>query len=80
MIQSDKRPKQSDLVNLTDYSLKCPEGLRRFFAFIHFLDDSTCLWANIFSKTRSGALSQVLLKFADCGDYISSINLHESEY
>ena len=79
MIQSDKLPKQSDFANLTDYSLKCPKGFRRFFAYIHFLDYSTCLWSNIFAKTRSAAMSQVLLKFADCGEYISGINLHERE-
>ncbi len=74
--KSDKRPQDSDFVNLTDYSLKCPKGLKRFYAYVHFLDYSYCLWSNIFAKTRSAALSQVLLKFADCGEYIAGINLH----
>ena len=78
MIQPDKRPQQSDYANITDYSLKCPKGQRKFYAYVHFLDFSFCLWSNIFAKTRSGALSQVLLKFADCGEYISSINIHEN--
>ena len=79
MITSDKRSNLQKLfVNLTDYSAKCPVGCRTFFAFVRFEDESDCLWSNIFAKTRSGALSQVLLKFADCGDYITYISLHES--
>ena len=78
MIQSDKRPQDSDFANLTDYSLKCLKGLKRFYAYVHFLDYSYCLWSNIFAKTRSGALSQVLLKFADCGEYITNISLQEA--
>ena len=79
MITSDKRSElQSFSANLTDYSAKCPVGCRSFFAFVRFEDESDCLWSNIFAKTRSGALSQVLLKFADCGDYITYISLHES--
>lgn len=77
MIQSDKRPKEDNFGNITDYSLKCPDGFKTFFTFVHFIDASTCIWSNIFAKTRSGALSQVLLKFADCGDQIESINLYE---
>lgn len=79
MIQSDKRPVEDHFANITDYSLKCPEGAKRFYAYVHFLDYSYCLWSNIFAKTRSSALSQVLLKFADCGDYIAGINLHGDE-
>lgn len=79
MITSDKRSElQSFSANLTDYSTKCPVGCRSFFAFVRFEDESDCLWSHIFAKTRSGALSQVLLKFADCGDYITYISLHES--
>ena len=77
MITSDKRSNLQKLfVNLTDYSAKCPVGCRSFFAFVRFEDESECMWSNIFAKTRSGALSQVLLKFADCGEYIAGINLH----
>ena len=76
MILPDKRPQDSDFVNLTDYSLKCPKGHKRFYAYVHFLDYSYCLWSNIFAKTRSAALAQVLLKFADCGEYIAGINIH----
>lgn len=43
MIQSDKRPVQSDFANLTDYSLQRPQGMKRFYVFVHFTDDSTCL-------------------------------------
>lgn len=80
MIQSDKRPEQSDFANLTDYSLKCSDGARKFFAFIHFTDESTCLWSNIFTTSRTFATMLVMEKFSDCLEYISSINLHESEY
>ena len=79
MITSDKRSElQSFSANLTDYSAKCPVGCRSFFAFVRFEDESDCLWSNIFAKTRSGALSQVLLKFADCGEYINNISLQEA--
>ena len=76
MITADLFKKEEQIVTIGDYSLKCPKGLKRFYAYVHFLDYSYCLWSNIFAKTRSGALSQVLLKFADCGEYIAGINLH----
>lgn len=80
MIQSGRLPQESNFANISDYSLRCPEGLRTFYVFIHFLDDSTCLLSNIFALNRSAALSEVLLRFADCTEYISSINLHETDY
>ena len=80
MIQSDKRPKESDFANITDYSQSCPDGARKFFAFVHFTDESTCLYANIFTFSRSFAMLLVIEKFGDCLDHISSINLHEQEY
>ena len=67
MILPDKRPVQSDFANLTDYSLECPKGARKFFAFIHFTDDSTCLWSNIFTFNRSCALMLALEKFGGSG-------------
>lgn len=79
MIQSDKRPVQSDLANITDYSKQCPDGARKFFAFVHFTDDSTCLWSNIFTFNRSFALMLAIEKFGDCLEYISSINIHEQD-
>lgn len=79
MITSDKRSNlQNSFVNLTDYSAKCPVSCRSFFAFVRFEDESECMWSNIFAKTRSGALSQVLLRFADCGEYINNISLQEA--
>ena len=80
MIQPDKRPEQRSFANLTDYSKECPKGIRKFYAFVHFLDDSTCLWSNILTFNRSYAHLLVLEKFGDCLEYISSINIHESEY
>ena len=79
MILPDKRPEQRDFANLTDYSQKCPDGARKFFAFVHFTDDSACLYANIFTFSRSFAMKLVVEKFSDCLDYISGINLHEQE-
>lgn len=79
MILPDKRPVERDFANLSDYSLVCPKGKTAYFAFIHFTDESTCLWANIFASKRSSALKQVMKKFADCLEYITSINLHESQ-
>ena len=55
MILPDKRPVERDFANLTDYSQKCPDGARKFFAFIHFTDESTCLWSNIFTFSRTFA-------------------------
>lgn len=80
MIQSDKRPVQSDFANLTDYSLQRPQGMKRFYVFVHFTDDSICLWSNIFALDRRTAHLLVIEKFNDCLDYIGSINVHESEY
>ena len=80
MIQPDKRPVQSDFANISDYSQKCPDGARKFFAFVHFTDDSTCLWSNIFTRNRSFATMLVMEKFSDCLEYVSSINIHEQEY
>lgn len=80
MILPHKRPVQSDYANLTDYSLTCPKGVRKFFAFIHFTDESTCLWSNIFTFSRSKALMLILEKFGDFLKYIASINIHEQDY
>lgn len=80
MILPDKRPVQSDFANLTDYSLECPKGIKRFYVFVHFTDDSTCLWSNIFTRNRSFATMLVIEKFGDCLEYINSINIHEQEY
>lgn len=41
MILPDKRPVERDFANLTDYSQKCPDGARKFFAFIHFIIEKT---------------------------------------
>lgn len=80
MILPDKRHVQSDFANLTDCSLECPKGIKKFYVFVHFTDDSTCLWSNIFTFDCSCAHLLVLEKFSDCLYYISSINIHESEY
>lgn len=80
MILPDKRPVERDFANLTDYSQTCPDGARKFVAFIHFTDDSTCLFANIFTFSRTFATMLVMEKFGDCLEYISSINIHEQEY
>ena len=77
MILPDKRPVERDFANITDYSQKCPVGARKFFAFIHFADDSTCLWSNIFTFNRSFALMLVIEKFGDCLEYVSSIRSEE---
>lgn len=80
MILTDKRPVERDFANITDYSLECPKGARKFFAFIHFTDDSTSLWSNIFTFNRTFATMLVIEKFSDCLEYVSSINIHEQEY
>ena len=76
MILPDKRPVERDFANLTDYSAVCPEGLKRFFVYVHFTDFSTCLLSNIFAATRTAALQIALDRFADCSEYLASINLH----
>lgn len=76
MITSDKRIAQDSFANLTDYSAVCPEGLKRFFVYVHFTDFSTCLLSNIFAATRNAALQIALDRFADCSEYLASINLH----
>ncbi len=76
MITSDKRIAQDSFANLTDYSAVCPEGLKRFFVYVHFTDLSTCLLSNIFAATRTAALQIALDRFADCSEYLASINLH----
>ena len=76
MIQPDKRPVERDFANITDYSQKCPDGARKFLAFIHFTDESTCL----FTYSRTFATMLVMGKFSDCLEYISGINIHEKEY
>ena len=77
MIQSDKRPVQSDFAIIYENSGKCPDGARKFFAFVHFTDESTCLWSNIFTFNRSFALMLAIERFGDCLEYISSIKIHE---
>ena len=79
MITSDKRIAQDSFANLTDYSAVCPEGLKRFFVYVHFTDFSTCLLSNIFAATRTAALQIALDRFADCINYLSGISLHASD-
>lgn len=78
MILPDKRPQQSDFANLTDYSLKCPKGYRKFFVFVRFEDDSECLLDNIFALNRLMANAIVLERFADCRPYMAGYSLQES--
>lgn len=80
MILPDKKIVEKDFANLTDYSLQRPQSFRSFFAFVHFTDESSCLWSNIFALTRRKAINLVMDKFSDCLEYISSINIHEQEY
>jgi len=80
MITSDKRIKQENFGNITDYSAIRPEGSKRFFAYAHFTDLSYCLFSNIFAPNRTTALQIALDRFADCSEYLEGINLHESEY
>ncbi len=80
MITPENRIKQEDYANLTDYSLKRPEGAKQFYAFVTFTDMSTCMRDYIFTRDRFCAHMLVLEKFHDCLNYIHSISLHESEY
>ena len=57
-----------------------PRRSKKVLRFVHFTDDSTCIWSNIFTRNRSFATMLVIEKFGDCLEYISSINIHESEY
>lgn len=79
MIQSDKRPQESNFANITDYSAVCPKGLRSFFAYAHFTDNSHCLFSNIFAANRTGALLIALNRFADCSEYLQGLSLQEVE-
>lgn len=76
MITSDKRIKQEDFGNITDYSAVCPKGMKKFFAYAHFTDMSHCLLSNIFAATRTTALKIALDRFADCTEYLAGITLH----
>ncbi len=76
MITSDKRIKQEDFGNITDYSAVCPKGMKKFFAYAHFTDMSYCLLSNIFAATRTAALRIALDRFADCTEYLAGITLH----
>lgn len=78
MITPENRIKQEDYANLTDYSLKRPEGAKQFYAFVTFTDMSTCMWDYIFTRDRFCAHMLVLEKFHDCLNYIHSISLHEA--
>ncbi len=79
MIQSDKRPVEDHFANITDYSLKRPEGAKQFYAFVTFTDMSTCMWDYIFTRDRFCAHMHVLEKFGDCLNYVHSISLHADE-
>lgn len=73
MITSDKRIKQEDFGNITDYSAVCPKGMKKFFAYAQFFakakrqadntDMSYCLFSNIFAATRTAALKIALDRF-----------------
>lgn len=77
MIQPDKRPEPALFANLTDYSAKCPEGYRSFFASVTFEDRSEALLSNIFAVNRLHANSILLGRFADCLPYMAGYSLQE---
>lgn len=79
MITSDKRIKQENFGNITDYSAVRPEGLKSFFAYAQFTDFSYCLFSNIFAPNRTTALLIALERFADCTEYLYGITIHEDE-
>ena len=79
MITADKKIKQRNDANLTDYTKKCPEGLRSFFAYVNFTDYSWCLYSNIFAKDRSQVFAHVLEKFSDCIPYLSGITIYSED-
>ena len=72
MITSDKRIKQENFGNITDYSAIRPKGMKRFYAYAHFTDMSYCLLSNIFTATRTAALKIALDRFADCTEYLAA--------
>ena len=63
MITPDKRIKQENFGNITDYSAIRPKGMKRFYAYAHFTDMSYCLLSNIFTATRTAALQIALDRF-----------------
>lgn len=81
MIQPDKRIKQENFGNITDYSLrdKCPKGFRSFFAYARFTDGSNLLCDYIFAPNRTVALTLAIGKFADCAAYIEGISLYSQD-
>ena len=76
MITPDKRIKQENFGNITDYSAIRPKGMKRFYAYAHCTDMSYCLLSNIFTATRTAALKIALDRFADCTEYLAGITLH----
>lgn len=79
MFTTDRHIKTSLLTNLTDYSSKCPEGMRSFYAYVSFTDQSQILLDRIFAADRGKALAMLMTRFADCGDYIQGISLYSDE-
>ena len=80
MIQADKKPKEDNLVNLTDYSSVQPEGTRHFYAFIDFADETQYIMLDrIFAKDRLEANQYVLNRFADCLPYMQAYRLYEQD-
>ena len=79
MILPDRKIKQNNFGNITDYSAVRPEGMKSFFAYAHFTDMSYCLFSNIFAMTRTIALAIARQKFADCEEYLQGITLYESD-
>ncbi len=78
MITPDKRIIENKRVDLTDYSAKCPKGLREFFVIISFVDESGCYF-DAFCSSRATALDYVLNRFYDCKDYIKYISITDYE-
>lgn len=53
--------------------------MRSFFAYAHFIDNSHCLFSNIFAPTRLAALAIARARFADCEEYMRGISIHEMD-
>lgn len=79
MIQSNNRINKKCSANLTDYSRVCPEGLRNFYVYATFTDNSFCLLDNIFAANRAEAFKQAFSRFSDCFQYLTELSVYSED-
>ena len=75
MITADKKIKQETHAYIYRTEKECPNGKKRYFASVFFMDRSSMYLTNIYATDRAQAFKIAARWFNDCARYISSLTI-----